>query len=68
MLITDELLRGIVSGEIRYVSCDYCGKHSTIVGPDSFDVANELCPNCKTACCEAGEGWGVGFYGVVGRR
>ena len=66
MLITDEQIRAMADGSVRYVSCDYCGKHSALVGADGPFVANEHCPNCGVACYEAGEGWETGFYGVDG--
>jgi hypothetical protein len=50
MLISSEQIANIVAGSLLYVSCDWCGKHSSLIQAGSLAV----CPHCRNHCDEAG--------------
>ena len=63
MIITESQLKDIQSGELFYMSCDYCG-----YGMLSRACSSILCPDCGNALCPSGEGWDFGYGWSEDRR
>lgn len=57
MLISSEQIADIVSGELAYTSCDWCGQYGAVVQADSVVI----CPYCGIICDESGHGYDFGF-------
>lgn len=64
MLISSEQIADIVSGELAYASCNWCGQYSTVVQAGSVVI----CPYCGNSCDESGHGYGFGFETVGCRK
>ena len=63
MIITSAQLEAIQSGDLYYMSCDFCG-HGELSWVDS----PSFCPGCGDVLCPSGEGWDFGYGWCEDRR